>query len=108
MESFIDRQKLLVLNEEVEGSGAKVFKKWTDRFDKFFSRRFSNQFPIFRTIYVNSDVDEELLFIVPFTGHVKLTGITFIGELESTHPSRVRIFKDRELQVKTHFLRGFQ
>ena len=32
------------------------------------------------------------------TGHVKLTGVTFIGELSDSHP-RVRIFKDRELNV---------
>jgi len=83
MEAFIDRSKMIVLNEEVEATGAKVFKKWADRFDK--------------TFYVDSDVDEELLFIVPFTGHVKLTGITFIGDMSDSHPSRVRIFKDREL-----------
>ena len=50
----------------------------------------------FRTHYVESDVDEEIVFNIPFTAHVKVTGITVMGELDDSHPSRVRIFKDRE------------
>uniref|UniRef100_A0A914Y1C6 PITH domain-containing protein n=1 Tax=Panagrolaimus superbus TaxID=310955 RepID=A0A914Y1C6_9BILA len=82
MNSMIDKDKVTVLNESIDGSGVRVFKEWREHLDK--------------TFYVESDVDEELLFNIPFTGHVKLTGITIMGDLNDTHPSRVRIFKDRE------------
>ncbi|VDN02702.1 unnamed protein product, partial [Thelazia callipaeda] len=64
--------------EAVDGSGAQVFKKWEDR-----------------TVYVESDVDEELLFNLPFKGHVKITGLVLVGDLDGTHPARIRLFKDR-------------
>ncbi|VDK61104.1 unnamed protein product [Onchocerca ochengi] len=79
--SYIDLQKVVVLNEAIEGSGAMIFKKWEDRLD--------------RTIHVESDVDEELLFNVPFKGHVKLTGLVLTGDLDGTHPSHIRLYKDR-------------
>uniref|UniRef100_A0AC35F9S4 PITH domain-containing protein n=1 Tax=Panagrolaimus sp. PS1159 TaxID=55785 RepID=A0AC35F9S4_9BILA len=82
MNSLIDKDKVTVLNESIDGSGVRVFKDWREHLDK--------------TFYVESDVDEELLFNIPFTGHVKLTGITIMGDLNDTHPSRIRIFKDRE------------
>jgi hypothetical protein len=82
MNSFIDTEKVTVLNEAVDGMGVLVLKPWAQHLD--------------RTHYVDSDVDEELLFNIPFTCHVKITGITFIGEMDETHPSSVRIFKDRE------------
>ncbi|KAI6240125.1 PITH domain-containing protein [Aphelenchoides fujianensis] len=79
MEAFINRERLTVLNEEIEGTGIEVFKRWDDRLDK--------------TKSVTSDVDEELLFNIPFSGHVKITGITLIGEDGEMHPARLRIFK---------------
>ncbi|KAL7078724.1 hypothetical protein ACQ4LE_002060 [Meloidogyne hapla] len=81
MDKFINKENVIVLNESVEGSGVKVFKSWADRFDK--------------TDFVHSDVDEQLLFCVPFTANVKLTGITFSGPLSGCFPSTVRLFKDR-------------
>uniref|UniRef100_A0A0R3RH41 PITH domain-containing protein n=1 Tax=Elaeophora elaphi TaxID=1147741 RepID=A0A0R3RH41_9BILA len=81
--SHIDLEKVIVLNEAVEGSGAKIFKKWEDRLD--------------RTIYVESDVDEELLFNIPFKGHVKITGLVLAGDLDGSHPSLIRLYKDRPL-----------
>uniref|UniRef100_A0A7E4W489 PITH domain-containing protein n=1 Tax=Panagrellus redivivus TaxID=6233 RepID=A0A7E4W489_PANRE len=82
LDSMIDKEKVQVLNESVEGHGVRVFKPFRERLDK--------------TFYVESDVDEELLFNIPFTGHVKITGITLIGDMDESFPSRIRIFKDRE------------
>lgn len=50
---------------------------------------------LFRTDYVESDVDEELLFNVPFKGHVKITGLALAGDLDETHPASLRLYKDR-------------
>ncbi|KHN84854.1 PITH domain-containing protein [Toxocara canis] len=83
MNHHIDLDKVVVLNETVEGSGAKVFKDWENRMD--------------RSDFVESDVDEELLFNVPFRGHVKIMGIVIGGDLDSTHPSHMKIYKGRPL-----------
>ncbi|VEN39042.1 unnamed protein product [Callosobruchus maculatus] len=77
----INKEDLECLNETTEGSGKLVFKPWEDRLN-------------FDT-YVESDVDEELLFNIPFTGNVKLKGIKVIGGDEDSHPARMRIFKNR-------------
>ena len=82
MDKFINKAKVVVLNEAVEGTGVTVFKTWDERLDK--------------SKCVESDVDEELLFCIPFTANVKLTGITFAGPMDSSFPARVRIYKDRE------------
>ncbi|XP_049799431.1 PITH domain-containing protein GA19395 [Schistocerca nitens] len=77
----IDTENLECLNEKVEGSGKTVFKAWEDRLD--YEK------------YVESDVDEELLFKIPFTGNVKLKGVIVIGGEQDMHPSRLRIYKNR-------------
>lgn len=42
-----------------------------------------------------SDCDEELLFSIPFTGNVKLKGIIVVGGEGDTHPSALRMYKNR-------------
>ncbi|KAL3068350.1 hypothetical protein niasHT_030641 [Heterodera trifolii] len=81
MERFINKERIVVLNESIDGSGKKVFKRWEERMEK--------------ETFVESDVDEELLFSVPFTGNVKLSGLCFSGRMDGSFPARVRIFKDR-------------
>jgi hypothetical protein len=77
----INKENLECLNEAVEGSGKTVFKPWEERLNF--------------EVFVESDADEELLFNIPFTGNVKLKGIIVIGEDSDTHPSRIRLFKNR-------------
>uniref|UniRef100_A0A023GG31 Putative thioredoxin-like protein n=1 Tax=Amblyomma triste TaxID=251400 RepID=A0A023GG31_AMBTT len=79
--SKIDLDNVQCLNEVKEGSGKSVFKPWEQRMD--------------RDKYVDSDADEELLFNIPFTGNVKLKSILVVGGDAATHPSKVRIFKNR-------------
>jgi hypothetical protein len=77
----VDTERVKCLNESVDGSAKTVFKPWHNRLD--------------RTQYVESDVDAELLFIIPFTGTVKLKGIIVIGGENDGHPSRMKLYKNR-------------
>ncbi|XP_037085189.1 PITH domain-containing protein GA19395-like [Pollicipes pollicipes] len=78
----IDIDHVVCLNEEEEDSGKHVFKAWEDRLDK--------------EKFVDSDADEELLFNIPFTGNIKLKGLILIGGEEGTHPSKIRLYKNRQ------------
>jgi hypothetical protein len=69
------------LNEKREGSGKDVFKAWENRSD--FEK------------YVESDVDGELIFNIPFTGNVKLRGVVVIGGEMDSHPSKMQLYKNR-------------
>ncbi|XP_028416900.1 PITH domain-containing protein 1-like [Dendronephthya gigantea] len=77
----IDFTHLEVLNEAEEGSGKSVFKPWEERLD-------SNKF-------VESDVDQELLFNIPFTGNVKLKGVILVGGEGDFHPRVMKLFKNK-------------
>ncbi|KAL7646773.1 UNVERIFIED_CONTAM: hypothetical protein RMT77_002028 [Armadillidium vulgare] len=77
----IDLTNVECLNEAVENSGKDVFKPWEERLstEKF----------------VESDVDEELLYNIPFTDQIKLKGIIVIGGENGHHPNKMRLFKNR-------------
>lgn len=77
----IDIDHVTCLNEAVDESGRLVFKPWQNRLDK--------------DMYVDSDADSELLFNIPFTGNIKLKGIILIGGEDGSHPSKIRLFKNR-------------
>ncbi|XP_020283176.1 PITH domain-containing protein GA19395 [Pseudomyrmex gracilis] len=83
----IDTNKVQCLNESEEGSGVKIFKKWEDRLD--------------RTQYVESDIDPELLFNIPFTGNVKLKGLIIIGD-NNYLPKKVKLYKNRPHMLFDH------
>nr|CDS28130.1 expressed protein [Hymenolepis microstoma] len=78
---YIDTENLVCLNERVSDSGKTVFKPFEERKDS--------------DTFVESDVDEELLFNIPFNGSIKLKGIIIAGENGETHPASVAIFKNR-------------
>ncbi|XP_053983319.1 PITH domain-containing protein GA19395 [Hylaeus anthracinus] len=77
----IDIENVECLNEYRDGSGATVFKPWEERLD--------------RNKYVESDMDNELLFNIPFTGNIKLKGLIVIGGEDDFHPDKVKLFKNR-------------
>ncbi|XP_011873277.1 PREDICTED: PITH domain-containing protein CG6153 isoform X1 [Vollenhovia emeryi] len=83
----IDKDRVECLNEHEEGCGAGVFKTWEERLD--------------RSQYVESDVDAELLFNIPFTGDVKLKGLIVVGD-EDALPKTVKLYKNRPHMLFDH------
>ncbi|CAJ0559505.1 unnamed protein product, partial [Mesorhabditis spiculigera] len=81
LNSMIDHAKLVTYNESVEGSGAKVFRADKNGTD--------------RDAFVTSDADEELLFIVPFSGRTKVTGIAVGSQADSSSPAKIRLFANK-------------
>ncbi|CAK9297042.1 unnamed protein product [Gordionus sp. m RMFG-2023] len=79
--SKLDHPKIQCLNELIENSGKEIFKPFENRLDK--------------TQFVESDVDEELLVNIPFLGNVKLKSIVVLGGEGTSHPSEIRLFKNR-------------
>jgi len=77
----IDIDHVVCLNESEEGAGKGVFKAWENRLD--------------REKFVESDADEELLFNIPFTGNIKLKGLIIVGGEDGSHPSKIRLYKNR-------------
>jgi hypothetical protein len=56
---------LVCLNEKIKDSGKNVFKHLSNKFDK--------------SLCVQSDVDSELLFIIPFDSNVNILKICVIA-----------------------------
>ncbi|KAI5290310.1 hypothetical protein KEM54_001881, partial [Ascosphaera aggregata] len=80
---YIDFDRVVTLNESVAGSGQAVIKKtWDQRFDEEPS--------------LDSDVDEQLIISVPFTGQVKLHSLLIYAEPGPTAPKTIRLFRNRE------------
>ncbi|KAK0179892.1 hypothetical protein PV327_005603 [Microctonus hyperodae] len=77
----IDMANVECLNEYQEETGMTVFKSWEERLD--------------RSKFVESDVDDELLFNIPFTGNVKLKGLIVIGGPDGSAPSKVKLYKNK-------------
>jgi len=77
----VDKDNLICLNERIDGSGKTIFKPWEDRLNM--------------ENIVESDVDEELLFNIPFTGNLKLKGIILVAPDSECHPQRMRLYKNQ-------------
>ncbi|KYN04211.1 PREDICTED: PITH domain-containing protein CG6153 [Cyphomyrmex costatus] len=83
----IDKDRVECLNEHEEDSGIKVFKTWEERLD--------------RSEYVQSDIEDELLFNIPFTGDVKLKGLIVVAD-EDYSPKKVKLYKNRPHMLFDH------
>ncbi|CAG8437161.1 10662_t:CDS:2 [Ambispora gerdemannii] len=80
--SRIDRENVRCLNESVLESGKNVIKPWHEREDT--------------TKYVESDVDEQLIFFIPFTGSVKLKSISIKAGPGDSCPSKLKVYINRD------------
>uniref|UniRef100_A0A060T4I9 ARAD1A17974p n=1 Tax=Blastobotrys adeninivorans TaxID=409370 RepID=A0A060T4I9_BLAAD len=78
----IYHDNIRTLNEAEPNSGKLVFKKWEDRLDT--------------TDTVESDVDEQLLFFVPFTGLVRLHSLLIRTTTDDRAPNTIKLFKNRD------------
>ncbi|KII89615.1 hypothetical protein PLICRDRAFT_39727 [Plicaturopsis crispa FD-325 SS-3] len=73
---YIDRDRVVALNSTY--SGSRAIKPWNERFDE---ERF-----------IESDVDDQLILRVPFTGSVKLRALLLkTGPADQT-PTRIELF----------------
>ena len=79
--SKIDLENVKCLNEEIDGSCKKVFRPYDDRLN--------------REHFVKSDIDQDLLFHIPFSGTVKLKSLVLIGSNDESHPFKAKLFKNK-------------
>lgn len=79
---FVDRDRISALNELEEGSGSRIVKPYDVRLDE--------------THVLESDVDDELLITVPFTGSVRLRALLLRTGPGGATPRAVHLFKNVE------------
>ncbi|KAA8905392.1 hypothetical protein TRICI_005310 [Trichomonascus ciferrii] len=78
----INHDHVRALNEAEEGMGRGVFKRWEDRLET--------------SHVLESDVDEQLLIFVPFTGLVRLHSLLVRTANDEQAPNTLKLFKNRE------------
>lgn len=78
----ISHDHIRTLNESEDNSGREIFKKWEDRFNT--------------SKILESDVDEQLLIFVPFTGLVRLHSLLVRTTSDDTAPNVIKLYKNRE------------
>ncbi|CAG8536003.1 11788_t:CDS:2, partial [Funneliformis caledonium] len=76
------RDNVRCLNEKEPNSGKNVIKPWNERDDT--------------SKYVESDVDEQLILFIPFTGSVKLKSISIKSGSGNSCPSILKAYINRE------------
>lgn len=76
-------KQIRALNEETEGSAKTVFKPQDQRHDK-------------STFVESQEDDPELIIEVPFVNGVKVKSITISGEQGEKHPSKCKLFINRD------------
>ncbi|GBB84303.1 hypothetical protein RclHR1_10910004 [Rhizophagus clarus] len=80
--SRIDRDNVRCLNEREPTSGKNVIKPWNEREDT--------------TKHVESDIDEQLIIFIPFTGSIKLKSILIKAGPGDSCPSMLKAYINRE------------
>lgn len=78
----ISHAGIRTLNESEDGAGASVFKDWESRLD---TKKF-----------LESDVDEQLLIHVPFTGLCKIHSLLIRTTNDDSAPRHIKLFKNRD------------
>ncbi|KAG2232548.1 galactose-binding domain-like protein [Thamnidium elegans] len=80
--SKIDLDNVRCLNESELNSGKKVIRPWNERMDDLK--------------LVESDADEQLIVVIPFTGSVKLRSICLRTDPTDSAPSKMKVFINRD------------
>eukprot|EP00472_Partenskyella_glossopodia_P001550 CAMPEP_0197532680 /NCGR_PEP_ID=MMETSP1318-20131121/40596_1 /TAXON_ID=552666 /ORGANISM="Partenskyella glossopodia, Strain RCC365" /LENGTH=208 /DNA_ID=CAMNT_0043089319 /DNA_START=1 /DNA_END=627 /DNA_ORIENTATION=+ len=80
---FIDKEKVLGLNESKTGSAKNCIKAYDDRLDE-------------KLFVKSSEGDGELIIHIPFTVQVKIKSFSVIGGDDGSAPNAVKLWKNRD------------